>query len=894
MVAQAPAVIPRVNGSPAHLPGSPSPGAVKLDGNLGGNLGGKSRSAGSLRDRRAAGRNTAVPAGATTVVPVATPTSPGTAGAPGTPGDSAADREFNSCHQFPANKRIVKLNMKPDTELGDLISWISSITCKQFLLPGTIPANSKKVTIIAPQLITPEEAYRLFLAALDSVGLTVQESGKFYRIIETVKARGNAPLNGPDGEMLPGDRYITRLVRVEHADTNEMSQVLTRLKSEQGDIIAYPPQGALIITDVSSSVERMTKVLEELDQPTQGEKVWIIRMKNTAATEMAQKLAEIFKVEQLGGRRGAAAPAPAGTPNANKRATPDLAAEMTISKMLPDERSNQLIIIASDRAYARVLTLIRKLDVPIEGGDGRIHVYYCENANCDELGQTLAAITGVSVAGGGQTRGRRAGAAAPAAAAPAQGAGGQLPLLFDGDMRVSFDRPTNSLIILSSLKDYQVLRRVIEKLDSPRKQIFVEAMVMEVALDKTRTLGASFHGAVPAVPLFGKSGLLLGGLDASKTLFPASILQGGGDTLLGLAAGIIGPPVAGSAATLGSTTTAAADIPAFGVLVHALQQNNDVNVLSTPHLLIMNNEDGEISVGQNLPFQGASVGGQGGLLGGFATPVQRTDVALKMKLTPHVNEHDMIRLEVDQEIQDILSPNFNGLGPATSKRSAKTTVVARDQQTIVIGGLMSDRNVERVTKIPFLGDIPILGFFFRNTTRTIQKTNILIALTPYVITDQSDLRRVLEKKLKERREFVERFGTQDVVNPEADIDYRRKRGMLEEINRTAREIEIEEGEMRQQAEHDAIEEAGPIEDVPGPSQRSDSSIGPRSDASSPLPAPATSASAGAAPISAPAPTLFPPRPSRATPPSLAPPPFSTPPATTPGETAPVSPSPGTP
>jgi general secretion pathway protein D len=181
-----------------------------------------------------------------------------------------------------------------------------------------------------------------------------------------------------------------------------------------------------------------------------------------------------------------------------------------------------------------------------------------------------------------------------------------------------------------------------------------------------------------------------------------------------------------------------------------------------------------------------------------------------------VNEHDMIRLEVDQEIQDILSPNFNNLGPATSKRSAKTTVVARDQQTIVIGGLMSDRNVERITKIPLLGDIPILGFFFRNTTKTVQKTNILIALTPYVITDQSDLRRVLEKKLKERREFVERFGKQEIVNPEATIDYRRKRGMLEEINRTAKDVEGEEHEMQRQIEIDAVEEASQLEPSAGP------------------------------------------------------------------------------
>ena len=186
---------------------------------------------------------------------------------------------------------------------------------------------------MAPQLITPEEAYQLFLAALDSVGLTVQESGKFYRIIESGRAKMGAPMPGADGETPPGDRYITRLVRVEHADANELSQVLLRLKTEQGDIIVYPPQGALIITDLESSIDRMLKIVDELDQPTLGEKVWMVRMKNTAATEMAQKLAEIFKVEQLGGKaRGGAAPPPGQAGAKGNRGVADLAVEMTISE----------------------------------------------------------------------------------------------------------------------------------------------------------------------------------------------------------------------------------------------------------------------------------------------------------------------------------------------------------------------------------------------------------------------------------------------------------------------------------------------------------------------------------------------------------------------------------
>ena len=216
------------------------------------------------------------------------------------------------------------------------------------------------------------------------------------------------------------------------------------------------------------------------------------------------------------------------------------------------------------------------------------------------------------------------------------------------------------------------------------------------------------------------------------------------------------------------------------MLIKALQTNSDVDVLSNPHLLIMNNEDGEISVGSRVPFPVSTFGLGGGAAPGGAAPipgfagvssffpnVQREKVALELKLTPHVNEHDMVRLEVDEKISE-LAPGSSNLGPSTSERTAKTIVVAKDQQTILIGGLMSDKVINTVTKVPLLGDIPILGFFFRNSTKKVVKTNLIIALTPYVISDMSDLRRVLEKKMKERREFIERFGGQERPNPEGE------------------------------------------------------------------------------------------------------------------------------
>jgi general secretion pathway protein D len=775
-----------------------------------------------LRRGQGLGATTATPAPAAAATAASADTTSGS-------GDLAGEKDFNSCRKFPPGKRIVKLNMKPETELGDLLSWISSITCKQFVLPGSIPANSKKVTIIAPQLITVEEAYRLFLAALDSVGLTVEPSGNFLRIIESQKAKmSSIKFFSGDSEVPTSESYITRLVRVENADVNEIAQVLGRLKSEAGDVVVFAPQGVLIITDVASNVDRMVRILREIDQAGTGEKVWIVRIKNTAAGEMASKLAEIFQVAQLGGKRGGGTPPPSGGATAGKQPPKagDLSAEMSISKIIPDERSNQLIVIANERAYARVLTLVKKLDVPIEGGDGRIHVYYCENANCDELAQTLGAVTGVAVSGGGgrASRSSRPGATPTPTPTPtptgAPGALGGASLLFEGEVRINFDRPTNALIVVSSLKDYQSLRRVIERLDSPRKQVFVEALILEVTLDKNRELGGSFHGALPK-SLFGLSSqsLVIGGFNPSKTLNPLSLL---GETML---AGVLGPPLSSTQAqTLGVGTTTTQDIPSFGVLVNALQTNSDVDVLSNPHLLIMNNEEGEISVGSRIPFPvstlglgGAAPGAAGAVpglaglgIGGLFPQVQREKVALEMKLTPHVNEHDIIRLEVDEKISEV-APGSSNLGPSTSERTAKTIVVAKDQQTILIGGLMSDKVINTVQKVPLLGDIPILGFFFRDTTRHVVKTNLIIALTPYVIADQSDLRRVLEKKMKERREFVERFGGEDRPNPEAQIDYRRKRGMLEEINRAAREIEEEEREMQQIREQGLIDESGPVE-----------------------------------------------------------------------------------
>jgi general secretion pathway protein D len=788
------------------------------------------RRAGPLGALRAAGRlepplpvpaRPAPPPPPAKVAPPAKPALPAAA----KPGDPAAagvveipgEKEFNSCKKLPAGKRIVRLNLKPDTEVMDLIGWISSITCAQFIV--SVPLQGKKLTIVSPQLITPEEAYRLFFSALDSLGLTVEPTGKFLRVVENSKARFTPlPIVGQNQRTPTDRRYVTKLFRLKYLDALDLTNnVLNRIKTETGDIIAY--HSSLIITDQSESIDRMVEIIKQFDTPQiTREQIWVIRVKNMSVQDMASRIAEIMPVQFVGtGQRrtgGGAAPAP---PKLPPGPVGELLTEMTISKLIPDERTNSLIVLANKPAHDWLVALVHKLDVPLEeagrGSEGRFHVYYCANANCDELAATLSAITGVQISGSLATN-RRGGAGRAAASAPAAAPGQANPsaLLFESDIRISFDAPTNSLLIMSTFKDYQSIKRVIEQLDSPRKQIFIDATIMEVLLDKTRTVGVSYH-AGSGESVAGQPSLLMGGFNANQTMNPTALVN----NLGGLSAALFGPTT-GDLGTSALFKGLPINIPSFGVFLQLLQTNNDVNILSNPHILIMNNQEGEISVGEVLPFPGTTTAALGASAGGGVgympfTSVQRQPVELKLKLTPSVNEHDIIRLDVDQEISDVTSQNYNGMGPATSKRSVKTTVVARDQQTVVIGGLMADRISENVTKIPILGDIPVIGFFFRNTTKTVKKSNIIIAITPYVVSDLSDLRRVAEKKLRERREFIERFSSLEDTSKldQLEVDTHRKRGMLEEINRSVREMEADERQLRTIQERDQRDESTPIE-----------------------------------------------------------------------------------
>jgi general secretion pathway protein D len=335
--------------------------------------------------------------------------------------------------------------------------------------------------------------------------------------------------------------------------------------------------------------------------------------------------------------------------------------------------------------------------------------------------------------------------------------------------------------------------KLVQRLDIPRRQVFVEAVIMEVNLEDDTELGASMHAGALRDFTFGNTsgsgiGVLGSALGGLSSLGGVSSLA----SLNGFLAGIQGPPI----------TISGVSIPSFGIVLQALQSSSDVNVISTPHVIMTDNTEGEITVGQNVPFQAAyapttaasaTTSTVVSSLGSLYAPIQRQNVELKLHIKPQINQGDYVRLEVDEQTEEIASIDKT-LGPTTSKRSAKTTVIVKDQETVVIGGLIQERVTRGVSKVPVLGTLPILGWLFRNESTKKQKTNLLLFLTPYIIRDSSDVRRIFERKMAEREEFVRRFYD-GATEQRRFIDYDRKTGPLVRLRRGVAEelVKIENG-----------------------------------------------------------------------------------------------------
>lgn len=728
--------------------------------------------------------------------PAAPPPGPGRPPSPGAPATAPADATIApkrpTCEE---QRRKGRYNIYFDkVEIEKLVQTVSDVTCRTFILPENVRG---KISIIGPENgkveVNADQFYAAFLAALDANSLAVYEHGKFLKIVDKQRAKQfPIPTITDSTEVYTtNEQMVTRLFKVKHVEIEQLRGVLQQLVTPSGDTIPFQPD-TIIVNDLGSNMHRLEKIVEQLDSSSASDAIRVIQIQYATAQDIADKIQKLFesKSNRPGQRPGQARvlvpPPPQGAPTAPTGEGDSSGGAATLSQLIPDERTNKLIVVASPAAMERIDALIREIDIPISG-EGRINVLYLENANAEDVASTLQTL-----AQGTANRPKTPNPPPPGGAARPSGTAAEL---FQGEVKISADKATNSLVVIASQADYRNLLRVIEKLDIRRRQVFIEAVIMEVNLDRSSELAINVHTGIPVSTDQGPVPAFVG-TKYAKSGLPPSLSIANLVNLGGFLAGLQGPTIPG-------LSVGGIQIPSFGLVLNALQTSSDVNVLSTPHILTTDNEEAEITVGQNVPFQsgfstgGLGLGGLGALpgttgglgnlgslgalggFGGFGTAfgtIQRQNVDLKLSVKPQINESDYVRLVITEQIEEIASKDPI-LGPTTSKRTAKTTVVARDQETVVIGGIMQDRLVESVSKVPLLGDIPVLGHLFRSQTRQKIKTNLLLFLTPYIIRDSSDFRRIFERKMKERQQFVEQFYGASTAYDVA-IDFARKPGPL--------------------------------------------------------------------------------------------------------------------
>jgi general secretion pathway protein D len=739
-----------------------------------------------------------------------------------TPDNANPNEQYNLPPNFDPNYRPrrtpsntkVTIDFR-EANLEEVVKFFSGAMELNFIIADSIQAN-KTITIISPKDVTLDQAYRAFLAALEMNGLTIVRMGEFLKIVQSKQAISEPQPTYGEGETLPNEaRMVTAILPVEKADVEKIKSIIGNFTSPAATVVTY--QNNLIISENASNLKRIRNLISRIDTSEAGEQVFVYDVRYADATKITDKLNELFNQQ---GRRGGQ--------QGNQEAAGE-GFDVDVSQLIADERTNQLIIVTDKRSFDKIKDMIKLLDKPTQVG-GQVHVKFLDYADADELSSTLSSL--VSAAQQGNERGGGGGRRAP----PAEG--GEVAAMLSGEVQITSYKPNNALVIVASPKDYVAVEHVIDKLDRPRKQVYVEAVIMELSLDTNRELGIGYSAGL--------------GQDFSGLVPESAVEQGLIDDTQGLAVGqsnfqglsSLGNALQGTGGSLGflgpilSVPGTNIQLPAFALLLKATQTDDRVNILSTPSIMTLDNEEAEITVGQRVPFLqglgggagGGGLGGLGGLLGqatgqqgqqgggglgglgalgglgGLVSPIEYKDVGLTLRIKPQVNDSRYVRLEVEQEVSDIASAGSDQLTPTTSERNAQTVVLAKDQSTIVIGGLMRDRKVETVQKVPFLGDIPLIGALFRKNTTITTKQNLILMLTPYIIESEADIRKIHDRKMEQRRELL-KILAQEKEGYEAAINYQKKSGLVGRMRDTL-STAIEEMEAREAA-REAFDEEGP-------------------------------------------------------------------------------------
>jgi len=589
------------------------------------------------------------------------------------------------------------------------IKFISELTGKNFVVDDKVRG---KVTVLSPSKISVDEAYKVFESVLEVHGFTTVPAGKVIKVVPSVEARQKSVelRKAPGFVSRPDDRIITQIMPLHYANAQEVRKLLAPMVSKQGVVIAYDPTDTLIITDFQSNIQRLLSIVEEIDVEFQEATISVLPLEYASAENLAETISRLLesKLKRVKGRR-------AGPP----------------LRILSYGRINMLIVLADRQNTQMVKTLIKTLDQPTPLGAGNIQVVYLANAQAEELAKVLAGLP---------------------AKAPQKG---KQPVI-STEVKIVADKATNSLVITAKPEEFQVLEPIILKLDIPRKQVYVEALIMEVSVSLDVSVGVNWTGAGKTdLPFGADDGVAFGG---SNTGAIGVLDQTGGLALpSGLTAGVVSFPI-----TIGGIT-----FSNLAAIINASQTNNDFNIISTPQLMTLDNEEATVVVAENIPFstrvdEGTAVTDRA------IQSLEYRDVGTTLKITPQINEKRFVKLKIYEEISRVvsetsqISPTQVVLAPTTRKRTAETNVQVRDGQTVVIAGLVGDDVDVNVTKVPCLGDIPLFGWLFKSESRTTRRTNLLIFITPYIVATPQEAEEIYRQKASYMDELTRRPTDQDV------------------------------------------------------------------------------------------------------------------------------------
>ncbi len=642
------------------------------------------------------------------------PAAPGALPTQATPARTAAPPE-----QGAEEDQYVTMDFD-GVDIKVFIKFIADITARNFIIDDKVTG---KVTVISPRKMTLDEAYQVFLSVLEVNGYGTVPAGSVIKVVKSADAITKSLETTQSVPSSHQDRMVTQIIPLTYADSNDMRTLLSPLMSKgTSQMLAYPQSNVLIVTDVLSNIKKILDILKVVDVPGFAQEVRIFPLSYATATDLSAKLTQILAQETGTAQR-----------TVRTRVQPGTLAGRAEAKIIPDERTNALIVLASALDMKEIEGLIERIDIPTPTGKEDVHVYYLQYANAEDLSTVLSDIP--------TPESPEATAAAKAKSTTSSG---------KQSFKISPDKETNSLIIYADPHTYRSIVETIKYLDIPRKQVYVKALIMEVKTDKDFKVGVEWTAFEDFEydrhswsydsdsDTWGPTNRLGGVIARTGSSFTsASNLPAG--ALLG---------VVGEAITIGSGDSAIT-FPNLTSFINAMAEDTDVNIISTPQIITMDNKEAEIVVGANVPYVTRETTDSTNISNTVRTFDYR-DVGVTLRMTPQINQQGTIRMDIFQEITTLVEgTGEQEYAPTTLKRSATTTVTVKDGTTLVIGGLIGDTLTLGETRVPLLGRIPVLGWLFKSKTRTSEKTNLFIFVTPAIIDSDEKVDELYRQKYGE-------------------------------------------------------------------------------------------------------------------------------------------------